>query len=377
MQTITAFGKECRGSNGTQKSLWVESGRKKGAVKTSALGSDVGAEAGVSRPPCKSNLGCFLGSDVESDDESSIPRPPRPSPSPPVPQNQGFLQHRLWQDMTTEDFKNFEDIENVVAILPVAAIEQHGPHLPVCTDACINEGVLRRALELLPQNVPTLVLPAMPIGKSNEHLAFPGTLSLSAATLTALWTDIGQSVAKAGVRKLVLFNSHGGQPQIMDIVARELRIRCNMFVVTLSWFSFGTPEGLFPKHEIRHGIHGGAVETSMMMHLRPDLVKHDKCRNFESLTSKMENEGYRRLQAEGGVGFGWQMQDLHESGAAGDATNADAERGEELVEFAAERLVELLGEVHRYPLSNIRSRDGVAEALELASSHNGRWRPNG
>lgn len=91
----------------------------------------------------------------------------------------------------------------------------------------------------------------------------------------------------------------------------------------------------------------------------------------------MENEGYRRLQAEGGVGFGWQMQDLHESGAAGDATNADAERGEQLVDFAAERLVELLGEVHRYPLSNIRSRDGVAEALELSSSHNGRWRPKG
>ena len=162
----------------------------------------------------------------------------------------------------------------------MAAIEQHGPHLPVEVDAAINRGVLARAMELVPADLPVTFLPAMPIGKSNEHISYPGTLTLSAETLIRLWTEIGESVARAGVRKLVLFNSHGGQPQIADIVARDLRVRRDMFVVTASTYALGRPAGLFPADELKHGIHGGSVETSIMMHLRPDLVRRDEARQF-------------------------------------------------------------------------------------------------
>ena len=257
--------------------------------------------------------------------------------------------------MTTEEFAAL-DGARTIAVLPVAAIEQHGPHLPVYVDACLNEGVVARALELMPDDLPVTVLPMMSVGKSNEHLAFPGTLTLSAETLTRLWTDIGDSVARAGIRKLVLFNSHGGQPQIMDIVARDLRVRHRMFVVAMNWFSFGVPDGLFSETEMRHGIHGGAIETSMMLHLRPDLVHMDKAANFEPSSVEMAKT-YRHLTPEGGIGFGWQTQDLHPSGACGDATDSDADRGRRIVDHAAAKFVELLGEVDRFPLDNIKERE--------------------
>ena len=150
---------------------------------------------------------------------------------------------RGWQDMNTEEFGG-PDAERWIAVLPVGAIEQHGPHLPLCVDACINQGILARALELLPEQVPVTVLPPIPVGKSNEHIAFPGTLTLSADTLIRLWTELGEAVARAGVRKLVLFNSHGGQPQVMDIVARDLRVRLGMLAVAYSWDAAGVPPGL-------------------------------------------------------------------------------------------------------------------------------------
>src|SRR6185369_1773260 len=134
------------------------------------------------------------------------------------------LPRRLWQEMTTRDFADPE-VGRWIAVLPVAAIEQHGPHLPLAVDAIINDGVLARALDVLPASAPVTVLPAQVVGKSNEHGAFPGTLSLSAETTIRLWTEIGESVARAGVRKLVIFNSHGGQPAIVDIVAVDLRVR--------------------------------------------------------------------------------------------------------------------------------------------------------
>jgi creatinine amidohydrolase len=134
------------------------------------------------------------------------------------------VPRRFWQDMTTTEFGG-ADAQRWIAVLPVGAIEQHGPHLPLCVDACINQGILERALELLPERLPVTILPPMPVGKSNEHIAFPGTLTLSAETLIRLWTELGEAVARAGVRKLVLFNSHGGQPPVMDIVTRTAGTR--------------------------------------------------------------------------------------------------------------------------------------------------------
>lgn len=263
------------------------------------------------------------------------------------------LLRRQWVEMTTKDFGQI-DMAGVIAVLPVAAIEQHGPHLPVEVDTAINRGVLARAQELMPADLPVTFLPAMPIGKSNEHIAYPGTLTLSAETLIRLWTEIGESVARAGVRKFVLFNSHGGQPQIADIVARDLRVRHDMFVVTCNFYALGKPPGLFPASELKHGIHGGSVETSMMMHLCPDLIRRDELADFRPRSADMEGE-YEILTPEGGIGFGWETQDLSLPGACGNAADADAERGRILVEHYAARFVTLLQEIDRYPLTALRA----------------------
>ena len=159
-----------------------------------------------------------------------------------------------WHDLASPDFAAL-DPESTVVVLPVGAIEQHGPHLPVAVDTCLVEAIVRRGLELLDPGTPVLVLPTTAVGKSNEHLAYPGTLTLSAETLARVWYELGASVRRAGLRKLLLFNGHGGQPQVMQIVARELRIDHGMLTVAANWFSWGLPEGLFDAAEIRHGIH--------------------------------------------------------------------------------------------------------------------------
>ena len=261
---------------------------------------------------------------------------------------------RYWHELTSPQFEAL-DKERTVAVLPVGAIEQHGPHLPVYVDACLNQGLVSRALDFLTPDQSVLVLPMMPVGKSNEHLAFPGTLTLSAETLTRLWMEIGESVMRAGIRKLVIFNSHGGQPQIMNIVQRELRVRYGMMVVGLSWPAMGLPEGMFDANERKNGIHAGDVETSMMLHLRPDLVHMDKAQNFRTVMEELDGR-FEKLTVLGGVSIGWQVQDLNPNGAAGDATKATAEKGEAVVDHVARNFAKLLAEVADYPLELIRQR---------------------
>lgn len=260
---------------------------------------------------------------------------------------------RRWHEMTSADFAGL-DPERTVAVLPVAAIEQHGPHLPVYVDACINQGVVDRTLELLPAGLPVVVLPMQAVGKSNEHLRFPGTLTLSAETLIRVLTELGEGVARAGLRKLVLFNSHGGNVQVLEIVARELRVRHGMMATALAWSGLAKPPGLFPDDEFRFGIHAGAVETSMMLHLRPDLVDMSKAEDFRTLMQDVEEQQYRELTILGRVSVGWMAQDVNPKGAAGNALLATAEAGRALVDNAAERFARLLEEVSRYPLANLR-----------------------
>jgi creatinine amidohydrolase len=261
---------------------------------------------------------------------------------------------RYWRDLSWPEFQGL-DPETTIAVLPVAAIEQHGPHLPVGVDDIINEGVVTAAMKLMPDSV--LVLPATHVGKSNEHLQFPGTLSFSAETLIRIWTEIGEGVARGGIRKFVMLNSHGGQPQIMDIVARDLRVRLGMFAVAANLSGLNSARGLFSDLESRHGIHGGASETSQMIHLRADLVQTDKAENFAPASIAIEQR-YRFLRAEGAaVGFGWQTQDLHPSGACGDATDADAMRGQAIISSKAEGVAELIAEMIAFPLSAITDRN--------------------
>jgi creatinine amidohydrolase len=266
------------------------------------------------------------------------------------------VHSRYWADHTSEALSGL-DRARLVAVLPVAAIEQHGPHLPMSTDTAIVDGIVRAAIPKLPARfdaLPVLFLPTAQVGKSNEHARYPGTLTLSVNTLLAYWGDLAASVARAGVRKLVFFNSHGGQMNAMDIAARDLREKHGMLVIAANWYTLGLPEAMFSAHELAHGIHGGDVETSLMMALAPADVREDRRRNFGSLTEVLERENrYLSITPRGKVG--WQTQDLNPLGACGDATRATAEKGRAVLEFVSSRFVELLAEVHAYDLARLEN----------------------
>lgn len=269
------------------------------------------------------------------------------------------LTSRFWADLSTRDFAALQAsgrADQVVAVLPVAAIEQHGPHLPLSVDATLLKGVVDAALPHLPADLPVLFLPPQNVGLSPEHIRFPGTLTLSPATVIALWTEIGECVARAGIKKLLLLNGHGGQVSVMDIVARELRSRCDLIVYSASWFSLPLPDavaGQFSAQEHRFGIHAGEIETSMMLHLSPGTVQMQHAQHFRS-TSQDRAERYALLGNGKSAKLGWQMQDYHPAGAVGNAADATAEKGSSVVESAARALAALLHELQALPLSTLR-----------------------
>jgi creatinine amidohydrolase len=261
---------------------------------------------------------------------------------------------RYWKDLTTEDFATL-DPASTVAVLPLAAIEQHGPHLPLSTDATINAGILQRAADLAPMELPLLMLPAHAVGLSPEHRDFPGTLSLTPETLLRLVMETADGVARAGLRKLILFNSHGGQPQALEMAAQELRAsRAMVVVVANSWRLMRAGE-FFPPGEREVGLHAGAIETSMMLHLQPGLVRRDKIANFPSAATALEGD-HPEMATAGRLRFAWQAQDLNPTGAVGDARLATAEAGRALVEQAARGVIALAGDLSRLPLTILKNR---------------------
>ena len=271
--------------------------------------------------------------------------------------------HFYWEELTTRDFAGLDP--DTIAVLPIAATEQHGPHLPVSTDSAIADGMIGVLRRLLPADLSILVLPRQAIGKSNEHSFGLGTLTFTPEVLIEAWTDIGLCVNRAGIRKLLIINSHGGNNQIMDIVARELRVRAAMLAVTTQWNRFGTPSGLVNDTERRIGVHAGLVETSLMLRFRPDLVRMQHAQDFKSSTLWLE-ENFKFLRHNGGHNMGWMIHDLNPDGAVGNASAATAEIGEATAVHQVSGVIELLQDMKRFNLNTLATEAGVTSVSTLS-----------
>lgn len=274
-----------------------------------------------------------------------------PSPAPAWP--------RFWADLKSPDFARL-DLARCIAVLPVAAIEQHGPHLPLNVDATLVDGVIAAALPHLPAGLPVLFMPTQAVGYSPEHTRFAGTLTLKAETIIRLWTELAESVAASGVNKLVLLNSHGGQVGLLDVVARDLRARLGLLVYSVNSFNLPLLDeqgaalaGLFSAHEQRFGIHAGEIETSMMLALRPGQVDMTKARDFHS-TSQDRAEKFSILGDGRSAKLAWQMQDYNAHGAVGNAAAATAEKGQALLAAMGRSLARLLAEIDQLPADTLR-----------------------
>jgi creatinine amidohydrolase len=253
---------------------------------------------------------------------------------------------RDWTDIHWPDFTGAGP-ERWIAVLPLAATEQHGPHLPVGTDVMIAQAYLARVRELLYDALPVTFLPLQPVGISTEHIDYPGTLTLPTEMALKTWLALGESVARAGLRKLIMVTSHGGNSAAMSLVAQDLRAQHGLLVVTTGWSRLSAPEGLFSAQEASHGIHGGAGETSIMLARYKQHVRVEAIADFRSSGIAMAKD-YRWLSTHRPAPFAWQAQDLHPSGAVGDATQASVEKGERLIEQGAQAFCELLADVDKF-----------------------------
>lgn len=256
------------------------------------------------------------------------------------------LPRRLWSDMTAAEIAS-ADTSGWIAVIPLGATEQHGPHLPLVTDSLIGSALLALAFELIPEEVPVTALPMLEIGKSDEHLSSPGTLSFSAEQMTGLLIAMAEGAIRAGVRKIVFINGHGGNSALLDTLTRDLRIRHGALAVATSWMRLGLPEGIVADEEIAHGVHGGLIETSLMLYLRPELVQMDLAEDFPSLQELLAEDG-QYLRAYGKVQFGWMAEDLNPAGVVGNAAEASPETGQAIAIHQAEAFATLCREVHGF-----------------------------
>ena len=237
-----------------------------------------------------------------------------------------------------------------IAILPLGAHEYHGPHLPLETDALIARAVTARLRKALPDALDVVFLDTEPVGYSPEHLDRPGTKSLAFDEAVDRWLGIAADLASRDIRKLMLLNAHGGNSPLLTIVATEARLRFRMLCVATSWTRFGVPDGLITPENKALDIHGGDIETSVMLAIAPDRVTMEKARDFPSAQAEFAG-CYRHLRAYGPHAFGWMMRDLNPDGAAGRASVASADKGEALLDHAVRGLTELIDDVDRFDLS--------------------------
>ncbi|MEN0087494.1 MAG: creatininase family protein [Pseudomonadota bacterium] len=250
--------------------------------------------------------------------------------------------------MSTDIAEAAAHLDEWIAVLPVAATEQHGPHLPLGTDSFINEGLIARFIAEHGEGLPATFLPTQKIGKSDEHAAFPGTLTLTADIARAAWVQIGEALAASGIKRLILLNSHGGNSALLDQVALELR-HANMLCVATAWSRLGDSATIFGAEERAYGIHGGDIETSLMLALRPELVRMEEAENFAS-EQKEFTEEFSHLRAYGRSSFGWRMEDLNRYGVVGNAQAATVEKGEALIEASINAFADLVRDVQKFDL---------------------------
>lgn len=274
---------------------------------------------------------------------------------------------RFWSELSTADFAAL-DLARTIAVLPVAATEQHGPHLPLSVDTDIVNGVVQAALPHLAAGLPALFLPTQAVGFSPEHTRFAGTLTLKSETLLRVWTELGECVAASGVKKLVLFNAHGGQVGALDLVARDLRARLGMLVYSVNWFHLPLRDAngqdvnaLFSAEEHRFGIHAGEIETSLMLALAPDRVRMPQAEYFRS-TSQDRAQRFPILGNGKSAKLGWQMQDYNANGAVGNAGAATAQKGHAVLDAAGRALAQLLGEIDQLPPDTLTERTAYQPA---------------
>jgi creatinine amidohydrolase len=243
-----------------------------------------------------------------------------------------------WAQRRAEEFQAI-DPHKAIAILPTAAIEQHGPHLPVGTDTMIMQGMLDRFKKVCPEHIDPYLLPVQAVGKSNEHLWAKGTVTLSAAEALSAWTAIGLSVARAGFKKIVIVNSHGGNLDLLSILTRELRVQAGLLAVKCQWGNFGFPQGMYSADELTYGIHGGDVETSLMLAFEPDCVDMSQARDF---ISRAQSE---MIAPTGPISRGWIAADLNDAGTVGNASAATKDKGEATCNHQVEGFIDLLQQV--------------------------------
>lgn len=242
---------------------------------------------------------------------------------------------------------------DTIAILPVAATEAHGPHLPASTDCDIAEGHISALASYLSSPIDAVVLPIQRIGASREHLWAEGTQSRDEGELIAEWFGVAGKWAEAGGRRLVIVSSHGGNTPVVESVVLKARAELGLLAVSTAWMRFGMPEGVFDERERRYGIHGGAIETSLMLHYFPDRVDMTRAGNFGSALETIEAE-MTHLSAYGRHRFGWLSSDLNRLGVVGDARAAGAERGAAMADHILEGFAQLLDDVARFDLSWLR-----------------------
>ncbi|MEL7077725.1 MAG: creatininase family protein [Cyanobacteria bacterium J06648_1] len=259
----------------------------------------------------------------------------------------GFIPpQRYFAYLTWQQIEQISDKENTVIIQPIGAIEQHGPHLPIAVDSAISMGVLGKALEHLDKDIPAYALPCLYYGKSNEHNGFPGTITLSATTLLAVIKEMALSIYQSGFRKLILMNSHGGQPQILEIAARDIHQEHPDFAV-FPLFTWRVPlelgELLTPQEQ-EYGIHAGDAETSIMLSLLPQQVQMNQA--VKEYPQGLPADSL--LDMEGKLPFAWLTRELSQSGVMGDATVATRDKGDRLLESLASGWVQVIQDVYKF-----------------------------